>query len=153
MKLQFIGGVREVTGSCHLLDLGEHKCLLDCGLQQNRGLTKTPKFPFDPKEIECVFLSHAHIDHSGLLPFLVHQGFSGTIYSTPATRDVTQILLLDSVKIQKEEKKETLYSVDEVLQTMNLFEVYNYETSFYPLPILRVVFYNAGHIRGRQLQE
>src|SRR3954454_928249 len=104
MKLSFHGAARTVTGTKHLLTLDNgKKYLLDCGMFQGMGTetdTLNKEFGFDAKEISYLFLSHAHIDHSGLIPKLVKEGFAGKIYCTPATKDLTEILLLDSAEIQ-----------------------------------------------------
>src|SRR5688572_5696620 len=105
MKLAFHGAAQTVTGSKHLITLdNETRILLDCGLFQGMGkqtddLNET--FGFEPSSIHCVILSHAHIDHTGLLPKLVREGFTGTIWCTPATKDLTEILLYDSAEIQQ----------------------------------------------------
>ena len=103
MKIKFCGAARTVTGSQHLLEINGKKILLDCGLYQGRreeAYEANKNFLFDPRDIHAVVLSHAHIDHSGNLPTLVRQGFSGCIYSTSATRDLCAIMLQDSAHIQ-----------------------------------------------------
>ena len=99
MKIKFCGASSGVTGSCHLLTTANHKVLLDCGQFQGgkaqEALNYEP-FPFDPKEIECVILSHAHIDHCGRIPLLVKRGFTGKIYCTDATADLLDVMLKDS---------------------------------------------------------
>src|SRR3954463_12167915 len=104
MKISFHGAARTVTGSKHLLTLENgKKYLLDCGMFQGMG-TETDalnrEFGFNPGEVSCLFLSHAHIDHSGLIPKLIKEGFTGKIFCTAATKDLTEILLLDSAEIQ-----------------------------------------------------
>ena len=113
MKIKFCGAAREVTGSAHLLILDDGtQILLDCGLYQGgdddgRAGDDSPltgfneKWLFDPKEIKCLVLSHAHIDHTGRVPKLVRDGFQGKIYSTHATRDLCALLMMDSAKIQE----------------------------------------------------
>lgn len=108
MKLSFHGAARTVTGSKHVLTLSDNrKILLDCGLfQGGRELQGfNHDFGFEPSDISAVVLSHAHIDHSGLLPKLVKEGFTGPIYCSPATADLAEILLKDSAKIQEEDTK------------------------------------------------
>ena len=105
MKISFHGGARTVTGSKHLLKLDSGKqILLDCGMFQGMG-RETDKlnqhFGFNPNKVDALVLSHAHIDHSGLIPKLVKEGFRGKIYCTPATRELTEILLYDSAEIQR----------------------------------------------------
>jgi len=105
MKLKFCGAAGTTTGSQHLLEVNGQKILLDCGLYQGRrgdAYEINCSFPqFDPAEIDCVVLSHAHIDHSGNLPNLTKSGFKGNIYATFATRDLCQIMLADSARIQE----------------------------------------------------
>src|SRR5262249_15425195 len=102
----FLGAAQSVTGSMHLVEVGPDRILLDCGLHpgprdQARQLNRT--FPFDPGSIDAVVLSHAHVDHCGNLPNLVRQGFTGPIYCTPATRDLVDLMLTDSARIQEED--------------------------------------------------
>src|ERR1700761_9531857 len=101
MKLTIHGAARQVTGSMHLLEVGQYKILIDCGLdyEKDRSVQSNENFPFDPAEIDVVVLTHAHIDHSGNLPTLVRLGFEGQILCTPPTADLTEILLLDSVSL------------------------------------------------------
>ena len=108
MKLTSYGAAQEVTGSCHLLEVGDRKVLLDCGLIQGRSkdeLRNHDGFPFDASTIDAVVLSHAHIDHSGRLPLLYKKGFRGKIFCTPPTESLCQILLMDSAHIQEESAK------------------------------------------------
>src|ERR1700744_6729132 len=109
MRLTIHGAARQVTGSMHLLEVGQYKILIDCGLdyEKDRSLQSNENFPFDPEDIDVVILTHAHIDHSGNLPTLVRMGFEGQILCTPATADLTELLLLDSVNIflNKAQKK------------------------------------------------
>src|SRR5476651_936288 len=101
MKLTIHGAARQVTGSMHLLEVGQFKILVDCGLdyEKDRSIQSNENFPFDPASVDVVILTHAHIDHSGNLPTLVRLGFEGQILSTPPTADLTELLLLDSVSI------------------------------------------------------
>src|SRR5262245_13622456 len=102
----FLGAARTVTGSMHRVDAAGQTVLLDCGLFQGRreeSRLRNSQFPFRAKEIDAVILSHAHVDHCGNLPNLVKQGFDGTIYCTPATRALADVMLADAAKIQEED--------------------------------------------------
>ena len=101
MRLTIHGAARQVTGSMHLLEVGQYKILIDCGLdyEKDRSIQSNEDFPFNPADIDVVVLTHAHIDHSGNLPTLVRLGFNGQILCTPPTADLTELLLLDSVSI------------------------------------------------------
>jgi metallo-beta-lactamase family protein len=100
----FLGAARSVTGSMHLVEVGDERILLDCGLTRGEnGPVRSPSFPFDPATIDAVVLSHAHMDHCGNLPSLVRQGFDGPIYCTPATRELVAVMLADNARIQEEE--------------------------------------------------
>ena len=111
MKIAFHGAARTVTGSKHLLILKNgKKILLDCGMFQGLGKETdmmNRDFGFEPAEVDAMILSHAHIDHSGLIPKLVKDGFGGTIFCTPATKDLTTVLLEDSAEIQEDNIKYT----------------------------------------------
>ncbi|HEY1115764.1 MAG TPA: MBL fold metallo-hydrolase [Chitinophagaceae bacterium] len=166
MKLSFHGAARTVTGTKHLLTLDNgRKILLDCGMFQGLGDNTgelNDSFGFNPAEVDVLLLSHAHIDHSGLIPKLVKEGFSGPIYCTEATRDLTEILLTDSAEIQTYEtdsinKKraaknlppyEPLYTADDVTETMKLFETVEYDEWTIITDDVEVLFTNAGHLVG-----
>jgi metallo-beta-lactamase family protein len=168
MKVKFCGAAREVTGSSHLITLDDgYTILLDCGLYQGgedemggRFEGFNEGFLFDPRQINCLVVSHAHIDHIGRIPRLVAEGFNGTIYATHATRDLATLMLLDSAKIQESDaryknKKKVreveavpLYTIADVQRTMQLFVGYNYEQWFEVRPGVRVMFRDAGHILG-----
>lgn len=168
MKIKFAGAAGEVTGSKHLITFNNKKILLDCGMFQGKRKESDQKnlhFKFDPKEIDSVILSHAHIDHSGDLPILVKQGFNGPIYCTHATRDLCNYMLTDSAFIQerevewlKKKKKfsndelpEPLYGMEDAEKTLQLFHAVNYEQSFIVEDGVVASFYDAGHILGSAL--
>lgn len=170
MKIHFWGAAREVTGSRHLLEVNGKKILLDCGMFQGsrkEAEGKNREFGFDPKTIDAVILSHAHIDHSGCLPLLVKQGYKGPIYSTFATRDLCNFMLMDSAFIQekdaeymnKRHKKDPskatasqpIYNEEDAQQTLLQFYGIGYETSFVVADGVVCSFYNAGHILGSAL--
>ncbi len=164
MKIQFFGAAQRVTGSKHLITTNKGtKILLDCGLFQGIGTTELNlQFGFDPKEVDFLILSHAHIDHTGLVPRLVRKGFKGTIYATPATKDLCEIMLMDSAHIQEkdlerinkrrigrnEEPYELLYNADDVEAALKLFKTVDYHTPFYLEEGVRVEYFDAGHLLG-----
>ena len=166
MKITFHGAAQTVTGSKHLITLSSgHKILLDCGMFQGMGKeteSLNRNFGFDPREVNYVFLSHAHVDHSGLLPKLVKEGFDGTIYATPATIDVVKVLLLDSAHIQKQDmyfmnKKrrlegrpllEPLYTEEDVLKTFTHFKAVHYHQPTQVDDEIGFEFFDVGHIIG-----
>lgn len=169
MKLQFIGAAQTVTGSMHLLEVNGKKILLDCGFYQGKRaesirINKNFEF-FHPAEIEVVVLSHAHIDHSGNLPNLVKKGFSGSIFATPATRDLAGIMLADSAKIQEQDaaflnKKlarkgeppiEPIYNTEDALSVMPLFVSVSYHRETIISDGVKLTFLDAGHILGSGL--
>ncbi len=165
LNLTFHGAAQTTTGSMHLVEWNGKKILLDCGVVQGHrkeAFERNRNFPFHPREIDAVVLSHAHIDHSGNLPTLVHQGFRGPIYATPATRDLCDLMLRDSAHIQeadlervnrsrKKEGKvpfEMLYELADVDDTMRLFRPLPYGETREVAPGLRLTLHNAGHILG-----
>jgi metallo-beta-lactamase family protein len=165
MQIQFLGATRTTTGSMYLLDVNGRRLLMECGLFQGKreeSIERNRTFPFDPKKIDAVVLSHAHIDHCGNLPNLCRQGFDGSIYSTFATRDLAAIMLEDSAEIQRDDaafisKKrakrglppvEPLYSAVDAEKAVRQFVAINYDR---PIPVLdgvTVTFKDAGHILG-----
>ena len=170
MKIKFCGAATGVTGSCHLLSTENHKILLDCGQFQGGkaqdALNEEP-FPFDPAEIECVVLSHAHIDHCGRLPLLVKRGFKGAIYCTDATADLLEVMLKDSGFIHEKEAEwqsrkneragrkpvEPLYTVKDSEETLEYVRPVMYDQLFEINDEMKVVFNDAGHILGSAIIE
>ena len=170
MKIKFCGAATGVTGSCHLLSTEKHKILLDCGQFQGGkaqdALNEEP-FPFDPAEIECVVLSHAHIDHCGRLPLLVKRGFKGAIYCTDATADLLEVMLKDSGFIHEKEAEwqsrkneragrkpvEPLYTVKDSEETLKYVRPVMYDQLFEINDEMKVVFNDAGHILGSAIIE
>jgi metallo-beta-lactamase family protein len=165
MKVAFHGAARAVTGSKHLITLNNNtQILLDCGMFQGMGgVTEklNSYFGFEPRNISHLVLSHAHIDHCGLLPRLVAEGFKGTIYATPATMDLARILLMDSAKIQmqdaeymnrkrkdNEEVEEPLFTEDDVVKTLSQFKVVDYNEDFKIDDWITLHLTDAGHILG-----
>jgi metallo-beta-lactamase family protein len=169
-SLLFHGAAGEVTGSMHMIEHHGRYIALDCGLFQGRRAESNEKnrsFPVDPSKIEAVILSHAHIDHSGRLPKLIKDGFKGTIYATPATRDLAAILLADSAHIQTEDAEffnrkrrkngepeiEPLYSAEDAVQTMNHFLSLPYGRELDIGGGVKIKFSDAGHILGSAIVE
>ncbi len=170
MQISFLGAARTVTGSMHLLEVAGRRILLDCGLYQGprkEAFERNRTFPFDPKSVDAVVLSHAHIDHSGNLPTLVRAGFRGDIHATFATRDLCGAMLPDSAHIHESElehvnkrrarqKKalfEPLYTVGDVLRTLTLFRGVSYGRAFPVTPEVTATFHDAGHILGSAITE
>ena len=166
MKIAFHGAARTVTGSKHLLTLKNgKKILLDCGMFQGMGKETdmlNRHFGFTPREIDVMILSHAHIDHSGLIPKLIAEGFEGKIFCTPATKDLTTVLLEDSAEIQEDDVKYTnkrraaeglpylkpLYSVEDAAKAQEHFVVKAYNEWFDVTDGVQAMYTDAGHIIG-----
>jgi len=165
MKIKFCGAAGTTTGSQHLLEINGKRILLDCGLYQGRrseSFERNLHFPFDASKVDCVVLSHCHIDHSGNLPNLVKQGFNGNIYTTTATRDLCSIMLPDSARIQesdveylnKKRKRDRLpllepsYTLIDAQRTMHLFVTLGYGRSIAISDGVMLTFIDAGHILG-----
>jgi metallo-beta-lactamase family protein len=165
MRINFHGAAQTVTGSQHLLEINGNMLLLECGLFQGRRkqtyeLNRT--FHFNPEKLSAVILSHAHIDHSGNLPNLVKNGYSGPIYGTPATCHLTNLMLMDSGHIQESDtayinKKrrrsgepliEPLYTMSDAAQVAQLFHALPLDQPFEPIPGVAARFVEAGHILG-----
>jgi metallo-beta-lactamase family protein len=160
----FWGATRTVTGSMHRLDARGHSLLLDCGLfqgQRAESLRRNREFPFRPRDIGAVVLSHAHIDHCGNLPNLVKQGFTGPVYCTPATRALAAVMLGDAAKIQEEDAAylnrhrprgeppiEPLYDGRDVYRTLLRLKAVPYEKPFAAAPGIEAAFVDAGHLLG-----
>ncbi|MEC7275733.1 MAG: MBL fold metallo-hydrolase [Bdellovibrionota bacterium] len=147
-KLISFGGADTVTGSCHLLKGERLNLLVDAGLFQG-GDVKVHKniLSFDPKVIDGIFLTHAHLDHSGLLPLLAKKGFSGPIFCTQATRDIAEVILLDSASLLQKNSDDPLYRTQDVQRVMNLIEVVDFEKEE-SFKGVNFKFHHAGHIPG-----
>lgn len=173
MNLTFLGAAREVTGSCYLVETDGVRFLVDCGMFQGG---RTADFSnreapgFDPEDIDFILLTHAHIDHSGLLPRLVALGFKGPVYCTEPTRDLLGVMLPDSAHLQEKEAEwETrhrrraktgrrqdvapLYTVAQAHASLKHLHGYAYDTPLHPHPRVRVQFRDAGHILGSAILE
>ena len=163
MKLQFLGAAREVTGSCTLVEAAGHRFLVDCGMEQGKDLYENTPLPCAPAEIEAILLTHAHIDHSGRIPYLYKNGFRGPIYATDATMDLCEIMLEDSAHIQEQEAEwknrkaqrsgrapvEPEYTTRDAEEAMRLFVPQQYSDG--PVRVFDGVeaeFTDVGHLLG-----
>jgi metallo-beta-lactamase family protein len=163
MRIRFHGTARTVTGSMHLIEINGSNLLLECGMYQGprrESYERNRNFPFDPRSIDAVILSHAHIDHSGNLPHLVKAGYEGPIYATPATAHLADIMLRDSGHIQEADAQyinkrqrgngmvEPLYTEADAAQVKRHLSPVPYEAEFNPAPGVTARFRDAGHILG-----
>lgn len=168
MQVQFWGAARTVTGSMHLLGINGAQVLLDCGLYQGKrqeSFERNRVLPFSPKDVDALILSHAHIDHSGNIPNLVKNGFTGPIYCTFATRDLCATMLRDSGHIQEmdafyvnkkrarkgEPPVEPIYTQEDAVNSLGQFVSIGYGRAFPVLPGVRVTFVDAGHMLGSSI--
>ena len=166
MRIQFLGATQEVTGSKHLITTDSGKTiLLDCGMYQGKGMETDEanrELGFDPKDIHYLLLSHAHIDHSGLIPYIYHLGFRGKIYCTAATRDLCELMLQDTAFIQEQDvrwynkkmdrqnkpKIKPLFDMSDAQQVMKLFRTVDYDTPYRLNEEIEIRFTNSGHMLG-----
>ncbi len=164
MKLTFIGADHEVTGrgSCHCLEACGKKVLIDYGMEQGPNTFVSQELPFSPAEVDYVLLTHAHIDHSGLLPLLYGRGFRGQIYATKATADLCDIMLRDSAHIQMFEAEwrnrkgkrsgeapyEPLYNMQDAMGAIGLFVPCPYDTKIDLCKGIQIRFVDVGHLLG-----
>lgn len=170
MKIRFMGAARTVTGSCYIVEVEGHRFAIDCGMHQGNAEIEKRNWNieiYDPAGMEFVLVTHAHMDHSGLLPRLVQKGFRGKVYLTPPTEDLLRIMLMDSAHIQEMEAQwksrkrlrfgdqdtVPLYTQKDALATFPLFAAVKYDTPFSPFPELTVTFRDAGHILGAAMME
>jgi metallo-beta-lactamase family protein len=170
INLTFMGAARNVTGSCYFIEANDLKLLVDCGLYQEHEFLSRNWEPFrcEPSELKAVLLTHAHLDHSGLLPKLVNEGFHGRVICTPATADITKIMLLDAAHVQEEDaayKKKRhiregrrgpypevpLYTVEDAEASLKFFTPVEYNT---PVDLgngVEATFHDAGHVLGSSM--
>lgn len=154
IRVTFLGGAREVGRSCILLQTPESRILLDCGVnvaseEHAYPLFEVPEFKL--QELDAVIISHSHLDHCGLLPYLFKLQYRGPVYCTAPTRDVMSLLMLDYVKIMQSERKEPLYSVDDIREMVKHTITLEYEEVTDVTPDVRVTLYNSGHILGSSM--
>ncbi|MCR5495302.1 MAG: MBL fold metallo-hydrolase [Treponema sp.] len=166
IKLYSLGAAEEVTGSKHMLDIDGRQILIDCGaFQGKRKLSdeKNRNFDIDGKALEAVILTHGHYDHCGLLPVITKKGFDGNVYATPATRDIANLVMMDSARIQARDAEflakqankkgekfswKPLFTEDDVVKTANQIVSLSYNRKMYIAPDVQLEFYDAGHILG-----
>ena len=162
MQIQFLGAAHEVTGSCTLIKALGKNIIIDMGMEQGRDIYENCELPISPAQVDIVFLTHAHIDHSGKLPYLTAQGYNGPIYSTQATLKLCEIMLMDSAHIQESEAvwrnrkaKRTgapeyvpLYTTKDAQKTLSQFVPCSYGEEYDVIDGLKVRFYDAGHLLG-----
>lgn len=167
MKITFLGAAREVTGSCYLIETDQCRFLVDCGMVQggrDAPMRNRKPFDFDPRDIDFVLLTHAHIDHSGLLPKLVLNGFTGPVYTTSATADLLAIMLPDSGHIQEMEADRAqrrrrpdalppIYTVTDANNCLDQIQPIDYAERFAPHACVSCCFRDAGHILGSAIIE
>lgn len=166
MKVQLLGAARTVTGSCYLINACGARFTVDCGMHQGNKAIEERNFStdhYDPANIDFILMTHAHIDHSGLLPRMVADGFAKPIYCTEATRELLELMLLDSAHIQEMEARwradkykrrgienpsPPLYTEDDARKTAQFFSSVSYHQTFEPHPGIKVTYFDAGHILG-----
>lgn len=162
MKLVFSGAAHEVTGSCHYLEAGNKKLLIDCGMEQGGKRYETMEIPVSYAELDYVLLTHAHIDHSGMLPYIYARGFRGGVMATVATCDLCNIMLKDSAYIQEMEAEwknrksrraggteiPPLYCMDDAMGVLKLFNACEYNTVIDVTEGIKIRFIDAGHLLG-----
>lgn len=169
VRVKFLGATSTVTGSRFLLDIGEFRVLFDCGLFQGLKelrLRNWEEFPVEPVSIHAVIISHAHIDHTGYLPKLVREGFSGPIYCTPPTADLMELMLLDAAKLQEEEASyafskgysrhsnpQPLYTTQDAQSVFGLLRKHPFGDRVAVHKRLDIVFHEAGHLLGAAVTE
>lgn len=162
MKITFIGATHEVTGSCSMLEVNGKHIIVDCGMEQGADIFENIDIPVAPNDIDAIVVTHAHIDHTGKLPFLVANGYTGPIYSTEATRRLCNIMLLDSAHIQEfeaqwrnrkgkragREEYVPLYTTEDAQNTLKLFQTSGYNQDVEIFDGVTVNFTDAGHLLG-----
>ena len=154
IRISFLGGARQVGRSCYLLQTPESRVLLDCGIDVANEEEAYPYLEapeFNIKELDAVIISHAHLDHSGLVPYLFKFNYRGPVYCTMPTRDIMSLLQLDLIKIQRNEAKEPIYTSDDIKEMVKHTICLDYEEVTDITPDVRITLYNAGHMLGSAL--
>jgi len=155
IRISFLGAARQVGRSCLLLQTPESRILLDCGIDVSEEGSEMYPFldapEFNINEIDAVIITHSHLDHSGLIPYLFKFGYEGPIYCTLPTRDIMSLLQLDMIKIQRGEGKEPIYTSEEVKETVLHTICVDYDAVTDITPDVRLTFYNAGHMLGSSI--
>ena len=169
-KLTFIGATRQVTGSCYLLETATSNILLECGLYQGGSIAERQNqqpFAFDIEKINAVVISHTHLDHCGLLPKLVKEGYRGPIYMTTATYSLIRVMLTDAAHLEMKDTEwenkqrlregkpliEALYTQEDVEHTLSLREAIKYNESTNITKDVKLTYHEAGHILGSAIVE
>ena len=162
MKLTFIGADHEVTGSCHYIEVGNKKLVVDCGMEQGKDIYVNQELPVMPGELDYIFVTHAHIDHTGLIPLMVKRGFKGQIFATKATCDLCNIMLRDSAHIQEFEAEwknrkakradkdlyEPIYNMEDAVAACELLVPIDYDSEVKICDEISVKYIDAGHLLG-----
>lgn len=162
MKLYFVGAAHEVTGSCTILYACGKKIMIDCGMEQGENVYENVELPVSPNDIDAMLLTHAHIDHSGHIPYVSANGFSAPIYTTSATDRLCRIMLMDSAHIQEFEAEwknrknkrsgkepiEPLYTTQDVQNALKYFTPCEYDESYQIFDGIEIKFIDAGHLLG-----
>ena len=162
MIITFLGADHEVTGSCHYIEVGDKKAIVDCGMEQGRDIYVNQEIPVPAGDLDYIFLTHAHIDHSGLVPLMVKRGFKGQIFATKATCQLCNIMLRDSAHIQEfeaqwksrkakragRETTEPIYTTDDAIAACELMIPLEYDTEINISDEIKVKFVDAGHLLG-----
>lgn len=162
MKLEFLGAAHDVTGSCHFLEVGEKRLCVDIGMEQGQNLFESQEIPVNPAQIDYILLTHAHIDHTGLLPMLYARGFRGEVYATKATADLSAIMLRDSAHIQQFEAEwrnrkaqrsggeqyVPLYTMEDALGAIKLLVPCEYDKKIHLCDEVTIRFTDVGHLLG-----